>query len=103
MENTYRVKDLSGFKFGKLTVIKKQGTDKFKKTEWLCKCDCGNYKIAKRDLLIKGHTKSCGCLFKEVMSDIDYSKRNSKAPEKHGMTNTRFYKIWIGIKERCRG
>ena len=29
---------------------------------YLCKCDCGNYKIVKRDCLLFGLTKSCGCM-----------------------------------------
>ena len=44
-----RIKDLTGEKFNKLTVIKldyernkSQDTSKKKRIYWLCKCDCGN-------------------------------------------------------------
>lgn len=36
--------DLTGKKFLRLTVIKREITDK-KYTTWLCKCDCGNEKV----------------------------------------------------------
>ena len=34
--------DLTGQKFGRLTVIKKTGNTKEGKTVWLCECECGN-------------------------------------------------------------
>ena len=39
-----RVKDITGEKFGKLTVLKRDGytNGKRKSILWLCKCDCGN-------------------------------------------------------------
>lgn len=57
--------DLTGKKFGKLTVIEKIKNEKDK---WLCKCDCGKEKITKYNYLIKGITKSCGCLKKEEIN-----------------------------------
>ncbi len=44
--------DLTGQKFGRLTVIKKVGIDKYGKSIWLCKCDCGNEKEVKSDNLL---------------------------------------------------
>lgn len=64
-----RLKDLYGMKFGKLTVIKRMGSNKYKKALWLCKCDCdGNEKVYIGTELISGHTKSCGCYAKERSS-----------------------------------
>lgn len=37
--------DLTGKKFGKLTVIKKAEDKKYSRIHWECKCDCGNPKI----------------------------------------------------------
>ena len=62
--------DMTGQRFGKLTVLEK--TDKRTSNRsviWKCKCDCGNLCEVPRDSLIKG-TKSCGCLQKEVASQI---------------------------------
>lgn len=60
--NTMALEDLTGKRFGKLTVIKYDGTDKYKRRKWLCKCDCGNYTVLQTGTLNSGHTKSCGCL-----------------------------------------
>ena len=60
--------DLTGKKFGKLTVIEFSswviaGKDLEKKvSSWKCLCDCGNEKIVWGVRLKNGNTKSCGCL-----------------------------------------
>ena len=52
--------DLTGQEFGKLTVIKRASNDKNDKIQWLCKCACGNEKIARGvDLRSKKQT-TCG-------------------------------------------
>ena len=56
-------KDLVGQKFGRLTVIEK--TDqrgKGRRVIWLCKCECGNTKLATTHDLKNGDVKSCGCI-----------------------------------------
>lgn len=63
----YNFKDLTGHKFGRLTVIKRVD-DKRQGTFWLCQCDCGGTKIAETRNLCRGLTQSCGCLHKEEMS-----------------------------------
>lgn len=50
--------DLTGKKFERLTVIKK---NKDRKNHWICKCDCGNIVSVLDFYLIHGKTKSCGC------------------------------------------
>jgi hypothetical protein len=57
--------DLTGKVFGKLCVIKRV-ENKGNQTYWLCKCDCGNEKIIYGGSLIRGYTKSCGCLVSET-------------------------------------
>lgn len=65
------MKDLTNLKFKKLTVIGKTNKPFYIKSKnrgvfWLCKCDCGNTKIARSTELVKGHTGSCGCLRKTI-------------------------------------
>lgn len=58
------VRDLTGQKFGLLTVIqqtKKPENYKTKGVYWICKCDCGNIKTIFTRRLIDGKAKSCGC------------------------------------------
>ena len=82
-----KIQDLTGQKFGRLTVLK---FDEIKNKHyfWICKCDCGKICSVESSQLKSGKTKSCGCY------KIDIIK-------KHYKTNTRLYTIWRGIKKRC--
>ena len=62
--------NLTGQKFGRLTVIKREYPNRNKKPQWLCKCECGTEKIIDGASLRTGHTKSCGCLQKETVENI---------------------------------
>lgn len=85
-----KLKDLTNQKFGRLEVIKQvRGT---KRTSWLCKCSCGNFKIVTSDSLKSKRVQSCGCLRKEIISKIKTT---------HGHRNTRLYRIWANMKSRC--
>ena len=61
-----RFQDLTGQKFGKLTVIElykdHNQTNQIYRTKWKCKCDCGNEVIVLAGHLKNGTTKSCGCM-----------------------------------------
>lgn len=62
-----KVKNLSGQRFGRLTVLPHYEirlVGKKVKTRvpyWLCRCDCGNEKLVNSRNLIAGGTISCGC------------------------------------------
>lgn len=87
--------DIVGKKFGRLYVTNNFERRKNKYSSriyWLCKCDCGNETFSHSSELIRGHKKSCGCLQKDVVK-----QRQTKS----GLGNTRIYKIWIGMKQRC--
>lgn len=53
--------DLTGKKFGKLTVISCAGKLDGRRYSWNCKCDCGNEVVKSGACLTSGNTKSCGC------------------------------------------
>ncbi|MCH5278235.1 MAG: hypothetical protein J1E60_00410 [Christensenellaceae bacterium] len=57
--------DLTGRIFGRLTVI---GFAEWKDDigYWRCQCECGNQTTVRHGNLLYGHTKSCGCLQREV-------------------------------------
>lgn len=60
------VENLTGQKFGRLTVISKDGYHTYpsgrKSVKWLCRCDCGNEVSVIGQNLKNGSTKSCGCI-----------------------------------------
>jgi hypothetical protein len=58
-------KILTGQKFGLLTVGKQVGTNKWKNSIWLCKCECGGEKEVLYQRLTQKQTRSCGCLRKK--------------------------------------
>lgn len=89
-------KDITGQRFGRLTVIRPTG----EKTDsggyvWECKCDCGAICKAGYKYLIRGKTKSCGCLRREHLRKVQ------KTQLKHGGRHTRLYNIWCCMKQRC--
>lgn len=57
-------------------------------TQFICQCDCGNIFVTTYSSIKRG-TSSCGCLNREATTIT------------HGMTGTRMYGIWKGIKARC--
>lgn len=72
-----KIMNLAGEKFGRLTVIKYTGLDKYNNAQWLCRCDCGKEIIAKGVTLRSGRTQSCGCL-KLEMNAADMPDRKRK-------------------------
>ncbi len=90
MANNQFFKDMKGQIISKLQVLNRVENDRFGNAMWLCKCECGNEVIVKGANLRNGKTKSCGCYNKEV-------KRNLT----HGMSGTKIYKRWLGMKGRC--
>ena len=81
-----------GDKFGRLLVL-----DIPKPKRLLCKCDCGTVKDIYLYDVVKGKTKSCGCLLRETTIER-YTK--------HGHSTTKCvtstYSIWASMLDRCR-
>ena len=86
--------DLTGRRFGRLTVINCLGSDANYRVHWNCKCDCGNYKDVKTVDLTRGATRSCGCLFKETAN-------NQKQMYPKDVRIKRLRHIWHGMRRRC--
>ena len=74
MTKTYKI-DLTGQKFGRLTVLEFVPSDG-KSSKWKCKCECGNETVTSLAYLKSGDTKSCGCLLK------DFAKKNIREVHK---------------------
>lgn len=78
--NPLIIEDLTGQKFGRLTVVgrdmERDGKE-FKQgkrrgnVHWLCRCDCGNERLSSVVgwQLKSGKTKSCGCILSEITAE----------------------------------
>lgn len=68
-----KTKNLTGQRFGRLTVLPKceikiAGKKKqIKMPYWTCKCDCGNEVVVNGHNLLSGNTTSCGCIRLEAL------------------------------------
>lgn len=58
---TTRFYDLTGKRFGKLTVIEKAKPQQDGVTRWICRCDCGNLCTKRSISLRNGIAVDCGC------------------------------------------
>src|SRR6266576_2572566 len=62
--------DLSGKRFGRLFVLRRVGVTQSRGARWFCLCDCGAKKIVSAQPLLKGMTRSCGCLQRETVKRV---------------------------------
>lgn len=81
-------KDLSGEKFGDLTVVGQIEGQRRSRSAWECQCVCGKIIIVYRDRLVAGIKTSCGC----------ENRKNYKA---RGFGGTEEYYIWHHMMQRC--
>lgn len=93
-----KLEDLTGQKFGKLTVLEYVGRDKCRHSIWKCLCECGNISFPLATSLKSGVTKSCGC---QESVFLPGHKRNKT----HGLTldpyTKRMYTTLQKMKRRC--
>lgn len=82
-----------GKRFGRLITLSINHDKKNRDcgVNYKCICDCGNYTDVFLMHLNSGATKSCGCLAKETAKKLNTT---------HGLSNTRLFRIWQGLKSR---
>lgn len=80
--------NLTGKRFGRLKVIKRNGYMYDRYVAWLCRCECGKYKTLPGVFIKNGHIQSCGCLQKESTTT-------------HGMSSHPIFKVWSSMMRRC--
>lgn len=78
-----RKKDLTGQKFGKLTVLESTKERQGGAIMWRCLCDCGMETLVSTGNLTSGHTSSCGC------------KQHISVPRISSLTGQRFGKLVV--------
>jgi len=77
-----------GMKFGRLLIEDGPALDSRGRKSWRCICDCGTSTTVTDYQLWSGHTRSCGCLSKELHLT-------------HGDSDTKLYHVWESMKGRC--
>ncbi len=87
--------DLTGKRFGRLTVVRR-GEDYispkgYRAVNWVCSCDCGETCVVRGCNLKSGASRSCGCIVEEHPNHTT-----------HGLSKGRIYSIWCGIRDRCK-
>lgn len=89
-----KFENLTGQKFGKLTVLelieRTKGHGKYK-----CLCECGKETVTISTNLKQGKTKSCGC------GEVQNRKNNWEKITTHGLSEHPLYVTWNGMKARC--
>ncbi len=86
-----KIIDLLGHDFERLHVVGKH-SKRGSRWLWECLCECGNTTKATSWDLRSGHTKSCGCLRKEL---------NAMAGFIDGRMKSDTWKTWRAMKVRC--
>ena len=81
--------NLVGKVFSRLTVVSLEKIPGAR-PKWICRCECGAEKKVNTSHLVKGTTRSCGCLM-----------LGTKNAEKHGRSRVPEYGPWYSMKRRC--
>lgn len=87
-----KVIDITGLRFGRWSVLRRNGVDTDNKAMWLCRCDCGRESIVLGKSLRSGKSLSCGCLLREILL---------KKHTTHGKRKSLEYSSWTRMKQRC--
>lgn len=89
--------DLTGQRFGHLTVIELKGFDKYHESMWMCVCTCGKVVVVRGSALRSGHTVSCGCYRIQILKQCHSNRL--KRLDNH--SKTRLFSIWQKMRFRC--
>lgn len=79
-----------GEKFNHLTFTGKERRDG-KHTYGEFQCDCGNKKFIRKDIVARGTTKSCGCLYNKRKNEVGLDSA----------TYETLYNVWRNMMRRC--
>lgn len=83
--------DRTGQAFGRLTIIHELGHKKV-----VCRCVCGHLGVFTKSEVVKGGTRSCGCLHSEITSALMKVRDRT-----HGLSETPEFKSWCAMLHRC--
>lgn len=90
--------EMTGKRFGRLTVTGYSHSDKRWQAHWNCRCDCGKALVVQGSCLRSGNSKSCGCLRDESRLIHGFFV-GRKANKNHRLGSE--YRTYLKMKERC--
>lgn len=82
--------DLSGSRVGNFTVLKLDHVDNYRHKFYQCQCDCGTIFVKRDDIIKNAKHQAC-----------NNCKRNRADMVVHNKSNTKLYRIYYGMKQRC--
>lgn len=87
--------DLAGRRFERLIVVARSASTSPRGiSRWLCHCDCGEQRLVRRDHLLSGNTRSCGCLV------LDSEREPRRWPQQKRTLHA-CYRVWQNMWNRC--
>lgn len=91
---------MTGRKFGRLTAIAREGSNRSGVSLWRCRCDCGAEPLILGVNLRRGDTRSCGCLHREKarQTAMSLTKHGEK---RRGQPQTKEFQAWVAMNTRC--
>lgn len=89
--------ELVGQRFGRLTIESVPYYDARHRARVICRCDCGAIVNVFFSNIKAGYVKSCGCLARDLAREHTIERNTT-----HGGTGTRLFRIWTGLRQRCR-
>lgn len=95
LANGPKAKDITGQKIGVLTAERAIGKCKHNQAVWLFRCECGNTRQLRSNVLNGNSAKSCGC------KTYEWSKRTNIKNKSHGMSGHPAYAVWNSMHGRC--
>lgn len=95
MRRPAKLIDLTGLRFSRL-IVKQRSVPVGGHQCWLCICDCGSVRMVRQPNLIRGQTKSCGCLSRDQAAKrlLTHGASGGERPQTE-------YTIWSSMRARC--
>lgn len=98
--------DITGHRFGRLTVIGPPEKIVPRRTHWRVRCDCGIEKDVDGAHMRYGRIVSCGCYLSEVTNSpqkiAQLRATSGRATRTHGLSRSAVYFVWKTMRARCR-
>lgn len=95
-----KLRNLLGQRFGRLSVLARDGANAKGKAMWRVRCDCGAEKTVVGQVLYQGDTRSCGCLNSEQKRQICVDQNTTHGDAPRGKRCFE-YRCWVNMIQRC--